>query len=100
MWRCGFRSIRAWRWARRHGGFPEPAKATPQGPIWTERQIAEWLGEANSLDQTHYFRLQVDLSFRRPAYRHSATGPQRLEFPIGPPTAQPHIHGVPIVSPI
>jgi hypothetical protein len=48
--RAGIRSIRLWRWVRRHGGFPEPARVTPQGPIWTERQIAVWLGEAH-LDQ-------------------------------------------------
>jgi hypothetical protein len=49
--RAGFRSIRAFKWARRHGGFPEPARVTPQGPIWTERQIAHWLGEADPLDR-------------------------------------------------
>jgi hypothetical protein len=51
MFRAGFRSIRAWRWARKHGGFPEPARVTPQGPIWTERQIAQWLGEMAYLDR-------------------------------------------------
>jgi hypothetical protein len=45
MFRCGFRSIRAWRRARRYGGFPEPARVSTEGPIWTERQIAAWLGE-------------------------------------------------------
>jgi hypothetical protein len=49
--RAGIRSLRLWRWVRRHGGFPEPARVTPQGPIWTERQIATWLGEADPLDR-------------------------------------------------
>jgi hypothetical protein len=49
MWRCGFHSIRAWRRARRYGGFPEPARVSTEGPIWTERQIAVWLGEERPL---------------------------------------------------
>lgn len=42
---AGFRSLRAWRYARRHGGFPEPARVTRGEPVWTVRQIAEWLNE-------------------------------------------------------
>ena len=40
---AGIRSLRTWRWVRKHGGFPEPARRTPQGPIWTAAQIAQWL---------------------------------------------------------
>jgi hypothetical protein len=50
---AGFSSIKAWRWARRHGGFPDPAKVTAQGPIWTECQIATWLGELGE-ERPHY----------------------------------------------
>jgi hypothetical protein len=44
--RAGFRSLRAWRWARRKGGFPGPKMHTPDGPVWSESQIDAWLGEA------------------------------------------------------
>jgi hypothetical protein len=40
---AGFRSIRAFKWAQRHGGFPEPVRRTPQGPVWLVSQIDAWL---------------------------------------------------------
>jgi hypothetical protein len=42
-WYAGFRSIRAFKWAQRHGGFPEPTRRTPSGPIWLVAQIDAWL---------------------------------------------------------
>jgi hypothetical protein len=60
MFRCGFRSIRAWRRARRYGGFPEPARVSTEGPVWTERQIGAWLGEDQLMDQLEGVRATTD----------------------------------------
>jgi integrase len=51
-WYAGFRSIRAFKWALRHGGFPEPVRRTPSGPVWLVAQLDAWLaGELSPPDR-------------------------------------------------
>lgn len=44
--RAGFVRLHQFAKARKRGMFPPPIQEMPGvGPIWSERQIAEWLGE-------------------------------------------------------
>lgn len=50
--RAGFARHRHFVDARRKGLFPSPVKELPGvGPVWTDRQLDEWLGETSKPEQ-------------------------------------------------